>query len=120
MPRRHGSLAFSKGNFCQDFKQNPRHCKIRESMNLAHNAHSCLYTPFLFISALKSAHHRPGGYDWRAGQWGIPSGGRAQQNSHISIGLCVYHFIIPIPLKMDSSLEPCKEWQTLCNIIRKV
>lgn len=107
MPRRHDCVAFSKGSFCQGFRQNPGHCKLRESMNLAQNAHSCLYTPFLFISVLKSALPRPRCYDWRAGQWGTPSGGRAQQNSHIGLRVC--HFFIPIPLQMDSSLEPCKD-----------
>lgn len=113
MPRRHDCVAFSKRSFCQGFRQNPGHCKLRESMNLAQNAHSCLYTPFLFISVLKS--DIPGleagqwrqWRQWRAGQWGTPLGGRAPQNSHIGLRVC--HFFIPIPLQMNSSLEPCKD-----------
>lgn len=49
---------------------NPGHCELRESTNLAQNAHSCLHTSFLSISVLKTAQPRPGGYDWRAREWG--------------------------------------------------
>lgn len=65
IPGRHlAVLITSKGSSSQGI------VNLRESTNLAQNAHSCLYTPFLSISVLKTAQPRPGGCDWRAREWG--------------------------------------------------
>lgn len=117
MPGRHlAVLMFPKGAPPRASDLNPGHCELRESTNLAQNAHSCLYTPFLSISVLKTAQLRPGGYGWMAREWGH------QQEVGASVTPVPWpHFMAPRPAPgslKEGNLKNPKDSDSQLSILR--